>query len=41
LNRGFQRHLAKPIHHIQLVAAVLSVVATFGRRPTPTGRSSR
>jgi CheY-like chemotaxis protein len=40
LSRGFQRHLSKPIDHIQLVSAVLSVV-TLERPPTPSGRSSR
>jgi CheY-like chemotaxis protein len=40
LSRGFQRHLAKPNDHIQLVSAVLSVV-TLERPPTPSGRSSR
>ena len=37
LSCGFQRHLAKPIDHIQLVAAVLAVIALA--RPAPSGRS--
>ena len=40
LSRGFQRHLAKPIDHIQLVAAVLAVV-TFERPPAPSGQTER
>jgi CheY-like chemotaxis protein len=39
LSRGFQRHLAKPIDHVQLVAAVLAVV-TLERPPAPSGRPS-